>query len=65
MTKFLIDLEIKTTQKVTYEVEAESREKLDQYLSEWSVSDLGDCVAEYEPEWYDEQITEIKEKIEK
>ena len=62
MKKFLIEMEIKTTQKVVYEVESESREKLEKELEMWGPADLGNCVEEREPDYYNEQITEIKEK---
>ena len=62
MKKFLIEMEIITQQKVVYEVEAESKEKLEKDLEMWSPSDMGECVEEQSPEYHHEEITEIREK---
>ena len=62
MKKFYIEMEIITQQKVVYEVEAESKERLEKELEMWSPADLGECVEEQAPEYHHEEITEIREK---
>lgn len=61
MKRFRVDLNILTSQYVTYDVEAESREELDKMLSENCVEDIGKCVGESLPELYSEEIGNIEE----
>ena len=61
MKKFKITLGVYTRQFVDYEVEAESREKLDDLLWENSIADIGKCVDETAPELYEEEIGDIVE----
>lgn len=62
MKKFKVELTITTEQKVYYEVEAESRQELDELLLENCVEDIGTCIDEDAPEYYNEEVTDIIEK---
>lgn len=61
MKKFRIELLVETRQYVTYEAEAESRERLDELLETNCVEDIGTCVDETAPEEYNEEIGHIEE----
>ena len=61
MKKFRVELTVYTKQTVFYEVEAEKREDLDEQLSMYCVEEIGECVDEETPEFYEEVLGEIKE----
>ena len=61
MKKFRIELLIETRQYATYEVEAESREHLDELLEMNCVEDIGTCTDETPQEQYNEEIGHIEE----
>lgn len=61
MKKFKVELTVYTKQTVFYEVEAENREDLDEQLSMYCIEDIGTCVDEETPEFYEEVLGEIKE----
>lgn len=61
MKKFRVELTVYTKQTVFYEVEAKNREDLENKLRMECVEDIGECVDEETPEFYEEVLGEIKE----